>query len=102
MVFGLYLVKLVINNNATGGAASSVTSKYFGINSSTSFHLKYANKYNVSNSLAATVSASDTFSRIVTVTSASTTYYLVGNLTYTGGPINTKSDYTNFTAVRIA
>ena len=91
-----------VNNNASGGASASISSKFFGIHSSASIALTYANKYNVTNSLAATVSAADNFSRIVTVTNASTPYYLVGQLTYTGGPINTSSAYTNFYAVRIA
>ena len=91
-----------INNNASGGASASISSKFFGIHSATSISLAYANKYNVTNSLAATLSGADNFSRIVTVTSVSTPYYFVGQLTYTGGPIYTNTSHTNFTAVRIA
>jgi hypothetical protein len=88
--------------NASGGTSASISSKQFGIHSVTTLAIKYNNKYNQTNTLAATVSAADNFSRIVTVTNASTPYYLLGNLAYTGGPLYTNTSYTNFTAVRIA
>ena len=74
----------------------------FGIHSSNTISLKNANKYNVTNSAAATSSASDTFSRIATVTSASTTYYLLAQLTFTGATLYTSNSFTYVYAARIA
>jgi hypothetical protein len=101
--YGVWMVIGQIGfQNITGGTTATLTIRNFCINDSVAIAANYAIRYNHSIALAATSYSSEMCTRIVTVTNASTLWYLVGALTYTNGPLYTASTDTNLYAVRIA
>ena len=77
------------NGNAT---SASVSIKWHTISTSVAVSLLYGIRINATNSIGQGIENHETLSRVVTVTSASQTYYLVGYIAYSGGPLTT---YTN-------
>ena len=102
--YGVWMVSAQIGyQNVTGGTTATLTTRFFGISSSTgAITNNYASRQTHSISMSAGISHAEQLTRIVTVTNASTPYYLVGQISYSGGPLYTASGYTNFYAVRIA
>ena len=99
--YGVWMVIGQIGyQNVTGGTTATLTTRFFGISgSSGAVTNNYASRQSHSISMNAGISSAEMLTRIVTVTNASTPYYLVGQISYTGGPLNTASAYTNFYAV---
>ena len=86
--YGVWMVFGQIGlQNLTGGTQATMTVKNFGIHTAQSIIAKYANNYQTTSYLAANKSAAENISRIVTVTTASTPYYLVAAISYTNGPL---------------
>ena len=100
--YGVWLITGQIgyyNGNAT---AASISNKWHNINTSVAVNMLYGIRMNATNSIGNGIENHETLSRVVTVTSASQTYYLVAYVSYTGGPLTTYNQSSYFHAVRIA
>jgi hypothetical protein len=87
------------NANAT---SASVSIKWHTISTSVAVSVLNGIRINATNTIGQNIENHETLSRVVTVTSASQTYYLVAYISYTGGPLTTYNNSTYFNAVRIA
>jgi hypothetical protein len=102
LTYGVWLILGQIgyyNGNAT---AASISNKWHQISTSVAVQLLYGIRINATNSIGQGIENHETLSRVVTVTSASQTYYLVSYISYTGGTLTTYNSSSYFNAVRIA
>ncbi len=91
-----------VNNSGTNTTAA-ISIKWHTIHTTAaSNNLLYGIRMNNANSVGLGIENHETLSRVVTVTSASTSYYLNASITYTGGPLSMYNASSYFHAVRIA
>jgi hypothetical protein len=102
LTYGVWLILGQFGYINSTTTSASISIKWHTISTSVAVQLLYGIRINATNTMGQSIENHETLSRVVTVTSASQTYYLVGYIAYTGGPLTTYNSSSYFQAVRIA
>jgi hypothetical protein len=107
LTYGVWLISGQIGyynvNNSGTNTTAAISTKWHTINTtSVTAALLNGIRMNNANSVGLGVENHETLTRVVTVTSASVSYYLNTTITYTGGSLSMYNASTFFNAVRIA